>query len=79
MLSFLTRGVGLALTFVVALAAAMFMAEPSMAAVPALDVSDAVTYLETNAGGGISAVGIAVLSLAGLAMAISWIKATFFG
>lgn len=49
------------------------------AAVPALDTTAAVTYLETNAGGGMNAIGVVVLSLAGLAMAISWVKATFFG
>lgn len=49
------------------------------AAVPALDVTDAVTYLETNAGGGMAEVGGIVLLLAGLAMAVTWIKATFFG
>lgn len=51
----------------------------AQAAVPALDVTDAVTYLETNAGGGMAEIGVVVLALAGLAMAISWVKATFFG
>lgn len=51
----------------------------AQAAMPALDPAAAVTYLETNAGGGIAAVGLAVITLAALAMAVSWIKATFFG
>lgn len=51
----------------------------AFAAVPALDVTDATTYLETNAGGGIAAIGVVMLTLAGLAVAIKWVKATFFG
>lgn len=55
------------------------IAGSAQAAMPALDPAAAVTYLETNAGGGIAEVGVAVLSLAALAMAVTWIKATFFG
>lgn len=51
----------------------------AIAAVPALDVTAATSYLETNAGGGIAAIGVVMLTLAGLAVAIKWVKATFFG
>lgn len=51
----------------------------AQAAMPALDPATAVTYLETNAGGGMAEIGLAVITLAALAMAITWIKATFFG
>lgn len=51
----------------------------AQASVPALEVTSATSYLETNAGGGIAAIGVVMLTLAGLAVAIKWVKATFFG
>ncbi|WP_411887828.1 hypothetical protein [Hydrocarboniphaga effusa] len=38
-----------------------------------------IEYLETNAGGGIVAIGLVMLALSGLAVTIKWVKATFFG
>jgi hypothetical protein len=59
--------------------ALLLAADIASASVPALDVTDATTYLETNAGGGIAEIGVVMLTLAGLAVAIKWVKATFFG
>ncbi len=46
---------------------------------PALDVTPATAYLNTNAGNNMNLVAIVVFGLAALAMAITWVKATFFG
>lgn len=56
-----------------------FVSAEALAVVPALDASTAVAYLEDNAGTNMSEVGVVVFTLAGLAMAITWVKATFFG
>jgi len=58
---------------------ALIVPAVSFAAVPALDTAAATTYLETNAGGAIVAIGLVMLTLAGLAVAVKWAKATFFG
>lgn len=60
-------------------ASLMSVATPVMAAVPAFDAAAANTYLESNAGAGIALVGLTIVTLAALAIAIKWIKATFFG
>ena len=44
-----------------------------------VDVSAATTYLSGEATTNIAAVGVAILTLAAIAMGISWVKATFFG
>lgn len=64
---------------ILAVAVLSLLASVAHAAVPALDVTSATGYLETNAGGGIAAIGVVMLTLAGLAVAIKWVKATFFG
>ncbi|WP_281783647.1 hypothetical protein [Sinimarinibacterium flocculans] len=59
--------------------AAIVATTPTWAQVGALDASAAATYLEDNAGGAMLLIGAAVLTLAGLGVAIKWTKATFFG
>lgn len=44
----------------------------------ALDVTAAVTYLQTDVTLGITAVGTALIILAALAMGFRWVKAMFF-
>lgn len=58
---------------------AALMTTPALAAVDPLDVSSAVTYLETNVGDNVILVGVAMISLAALAVAIKWVKAAIFG
>lgn len=69
------------LSRIAVLAAAAVSAVPMIASaqVAAIDYGDALTYLETNAGGGMVAIGAVILTLAGLGVAIKWVKATFFG
>lgn len=50
----------------------------SLAAIADLDVSAGATYLETNASDNMSNIATVLFSLAGLAVAIRWVKATFF-
>ena len=44
-----------------------------------VDVTAATTYLSGEATTNIAAVGVAIITLAAIAMGISWVKATFFG
>jgi len=44
-----------------------------------LDVSTGTQYLQDNASGNMSKVALVLFVLAGLGMAIVWVKATFFG
>ncbi|WP_428384188.1 hypothetical protein [Nevskia ramosa] len=63
-----------------ALALTFSLMPPEAAAqVAALDASTAISYLEDNASTNMTQVGVVVFTLAGLAMAITWVKATFFG
>lgn len=50
----------------------------AQAAIAALDVTAGTTYLETNASTNMTAIAEVLFSLAGLAVAIRWVKATFF-
>lgn len=52
---------------------------PAFAAPDPLVITDAVTYLETNVGDNVILVGVAMISLAALAVAVKWVKAAIFG
>lgn len=45
---------------------------------PAPDVSDAVTYIETNGAASISAIGGVLITLAALVLVYKWAKAALF-
>lgn len=46
---------------------------------PTVDVTTAVSTLTTDGGAAIAAIGGAMLTLAGIAIAFKWAKAAFFG
>ena len=71
------KSIAFALMAVVALT--VFSIEPVMAQTAALDASVGTEYLETNAATNMALVAVVLFTLAGLAMAIKWVKATFFG
>lgn len=50
----------------------------SLPASAALDVTAAVTYLQTDVTAAITSVGTALIILSALAMGFKWIKAMFF-
>lgn len=58
--------------------AVMVVPMESHAAIAALDVSAATTYLEDNASTNMTDIAQVLFGLAGLAVAIRWVKATFF-
>jgi len=63
-----------------AVAGAAIAPEVMAQATPAaLSVSDATTYLQTNAQTNMTTVGGVMFVLAGIAVAITWVKAQFFG
>lgn len=66
----------LALVLGVGAAGALVTVSPAMAAI---DVSSAVTALTTDGTAAITAVGGALLTLAGIAVVFKWAKAAFFG
>jgi hypothetical protein len=51
----------------------------SQAAVAALDVTEAVTFIEGDVTTALTTVGTALIVLAALVMGYKWVKATFFG
>lgn len=46
---------------------------------PAIDVSSAVNSISTDATAAVSSIGVALLGLAGVAIAFKWAKAAIFG
>ncbi len=77
----LSRGNAAALAFVgmLSMFAVGGAAHAQTNGVAALDVSQGTSYLQTNASTNMSTIAVVLFILAGLAMAIVWVKATFFG
>lgn len=64
---------------IVVLSAVFLSAVAASPAMAAIDVSAATTALVTDGTAAISAVGVALLTLAGIAVVYKWAKAAFFG
>lgn len=59
--------------------AVVSMSNAAFAVYPAVDSSAGTDYLEANVGPAMIAISVVLFSLAGIAMGIKWVKATFFG